>query len=239
MKKFLGITSLIMLLVLVFSLTEAFVLPVDAKGKADVTPGAKATEKALEKANESAKGDQNSASKQNFKGTIDTVDTVAGVTKSFVLKLADETTVTIFLGDNSKVKFPGNGKKTNGVTTLQAGMTVVVQATLNAENQLVARQVHLIPGKPTQLHRVGVVTDLTDTSITVKGLDGGTTKFTRNKDTKILPKDRADQLKVGATVTIISPRVFFGDPVAKGIVVHPEGTGQEDQESPEQPDTNG
>ncbi len=236
MKKFLLITSVIMLLVLVFSVAQASVLPIGARAKAANTPGAKATEKALEKANENAQESQDGGAKQSFKGTIDSISEDG---KTVVLKLADETTVTILIGDNSKLKFPGNGKKTGGVTKLQAGMNVVVQATLNAENQLVARQVHLVPGKPQQLHRVGVVTDLTDTSITVKGLDGETTKFTRNADTKILPKDRLDQLKPGATVTIISPRVFFGDPVAKGIVVHPEGTAPDDQESPEQPEPNG
>ncbi len=233
MKKFLVITSAIMLLVLVFSLTQAFVMPVDAKAKNAPTPGAKATEKALEKANQGAEESLNNGAKQNFKGTIDSI-----ADDKMVLKLADESTVTIFLTNNPKIKFPGNSKKTNGVTTLQAGMTVVVQAMLNAENQLVARQVHLIPGKPTQLHRVGLVTELTDTSITVKGLDGETTKFTRTADTKILPKDRQDLLKVGATVTIICPRTFVGDPVAKGIVVHPAGTGQENQDQ-EQPETNG
>ncbi len=236
MKKFLLLTSVIMLLVLIFSVAQASVLPVDARAKADTTPGAKATEKALEKANENDEEGQNGGAKQNFKGTIDSISTDG---KTVVLKLADESTVTILIGDGSKVKFPGNGKKTGGVTKLQAGMTVVVQATLNAENQLVARQVHLVPGKPAQLHRVGEVIDLTETSITVKGVDGGTTKFIRTTDTKILPKDRQDLLQLGATVTVISPRVFFGDPVAKGIVVHPEGTTPDDQESPEQPETNG
>jgi len=42
-----------------------------------------------------------------------------------------------------------------------------------------------------------------------------------------LPKGRQDLLKDGAFVTVISPRSFAGvDPVAKGIVVHPEGSGQ-------------
>ncbi len=238
MKKFLLITSLIMLLVLVFSITEAFVLPVDARASAAATPGAMATEKAIEKANEGAEDDQGGAVTQKFKGII---DSIAEDGKSMVLKLADGTTVTILLSSNPKIKIPGNGKKTNGVTTLQAGMNVVVQATLDSSNNLVARQVHLIPGKPTRLHRVGTVTELTDTSITVQGRDGGTTKFTRDATTKILPKDRQDLLVKGATVTVISPRTFTGEPFARGIVVHPEGTGQEnqDQESPEQPDTNG
>ncbi len=233
MKKLLLITSVIMLLVMIFSLAQASVFPVDAQAKAGATPGARATEKALEKANESAKEGQNGGAKQNFKGTIDSISEDG---KTLELKLADGSKVTILIGDNSKVKFPGNGKKTNGVTTLQAGMTVVVQATLNAENQLVARQIHLIPGKPAQLHRVGEVTALTDTSITVKGLDGQTTTFTRTPGTRILPKNRVDQLKVGARVTIISPRTFVGDPVAKGIVVHPEAGTPDDQD---QPETNG
>ncbi len=230
MKKFLLITSLIMLLVLIFSVAQASVLPVDAQAKAGATPGAKATEKALEKANESSQEGQNGGAKQNFKGTIASISEDG---KTLVLKLADGSTVTILIGDNSKLKFPGSSKKTSESASLQAGMTVVVQATLNAENQMVARQVHLVPGKPTQLHRVGEVTELTDTSITVKGLDGQTTTFTRTPDTKILPKDRVDQLKVGATVTIISPRTFVGAPAAKGIVVHPEAGTPDDQEQPE------
>jgi len=224
MKKILLISSVIMLLVLLFLFTQAFVLIADAKAKDDATPGAKATEKAIEKANESAQEGENGAAKQNYKGTI---TSIADDGSSLEVKLADGTTVRIQVNDKTKVKIPGMGKS-GTLADLKAGLTpdVIITVAVQASQVgdiLVARQIHLIPGKPAKLHRVGEVTDLTDTSITVKGLDGESTTFTITKDTKILPKDRQDLLKVGATVTVISPRTFIGGPVAKGIVVHPEG----------------
>ncbi len=243
MKKLLLISSVLMLLVLLFSLTQPFVLAADAKAKGETTPGAKATEKALEKAAESSEESGNGNAKQNFKGTL--VSIAAGET-SLEVMLADGTKVTILVNSKTKLKIPGKNKSVT-LADLRAEvekgtvLTVAVQTTTDTSNNLVARQIHLIPGKPTQLHRVGVVQGPVGDTITVKGADGGTTTFKVTADTKILPKDRKDQLKEGATVTVISPRTFIGMPVAKGIVVHATGAdqeGSEEQEQPEPPEQN-
>lgn len=237
MKKFLLISSVIMILVLLFSFTQAFIMTAEAK--VDATPGAKATEKAIEKAAKGAEEGENGKGgpKQNFKGTINSIST-----GSLVLTLADETNVTIFVDTNTNVKIPGMGKST-GLSALEKGMNVAVQATTGADNKLVARQIHLVPGKPTKLHRVGTVSNYqAGKSLTVTGSDGQSTTFTINQDTKILPKDRLDLLHDGAFVTVICPRSVSGvDPVAKGIVVHPEGTspGQPDKSEPAEEPTSG
>ena len=228
MKKLLLVSSVIMLLVLLFSFTQSFILTAAAQSN---EPGAKATEKALEKTAEAAGEDvkEKQGPKQNFKGTIFSVGT-----DSLEVTLADESKVTIFIGSNTKVKIPGMGKSA-ALSNLKAGMGVVVQAS-DTDGKLLARQIHLVPGKPTKLHRVGMVSNYqAGVSLTVTGVDGQSTTFTINSDTKILPKDRQDLLKDGAFVTVISPRSFSGvDPVAKGIVVHPEGTapGQPDESEP-------
>jgi len=164
MKKLLLISSAIMLLVLLFSFTQSFI-PASAQSNGD-SPGAKATEKALEKtaeaAGEGAKEKQ--GPKQNFKGTIDSIGA-----ENLVVKLADETTVTILIGDKTKVKIPGMGKSA-ALSDLKVGMGVAVQATTDKDDNLVARQIHLVPGKPTKLHRVGTVSNYqAGASLTVTG----------------------------------------------------------------------
>lgn len=226
MKKLLLVSSIIMLLVLMFSFTQSFILTAAAQSD---DPGAKATEKAVEKTAEAAgEGEkEKQGPKQNFKGTIDSINT-----ENLVVKLADGTlTQPVLIDAKTKIKIPGMGKSA-ALADLKAGMGVAVQAMTDKDGNLVARQIHLVPGKPTKLHRVGTVSNYNaGASLTVTDVDGQSTTFIINADTKILPKDRQNLLKDGAFVTVICPRSFAsGDPVAKGIVVHPEGSG------PGQPD---
>ena len=56
--------------------------------------------------------------------------------------------------------------------------------------------------------------------------DGLEYTFQLTADTKILPAERADQLAVGSLVTLIAPRDPSSEiPIAKGIVIHPAGSG--------------
>jgi hypothetical protein len=88
----------------------------------------------------------------------------------------------------------------------------------------VAIGIDVIPGKPEHVHRVGIVTAYTPgVSITVQDIQGGSSTFLLAPNLKILPADRAGDLKVGSLVTVISRRDPSGGPLtAEGIVVHPE-----------------
>jgi len=98
-----------------------------------------------------------------------------------------------------------------------------VQAIRDESGNLVARSVMVIPGKPSKIHRVGIVTAYTPgASITIQDKDGNTFTFTITGEIKLLPPERADQLAVGSRVTIIAPRdPASGGVTVKGIVVHP------------------
>jgi hypothetical protein len=152
---------------------------------------------------------------EHYKGTISAYDSA-----SITLTLVDGTSVTIGITPDTRVHGPGKG----GVAiTPQVGMTAMVQARRDESNNLVARFIQIIPGKPALTHRVGEVTEYTEgSSITILAMDGNSYTFTLTAETKILPAERADELAVGSWVTIIAPR----DPAmlgwtATGIVVHP------------------
>ena len=81
----------------------------------------------------------------------------------------------------------------------------------------------VIPGKPTKIHRVGVVIAYTPgVSITIQDKNGNEFTFTLTGETKLLPAERAEELAVGSRVTIIAPRdPASGGVTVKGIVIHP------------------
>lgn len=157
---------------------------------------------------------------ENYKGVVAAVDP-AGIT----LTLADGSSVTIALGADTRIKVPG----VHGATTanILVGMNAMVQAVRDENDNLLARAVLVIPGKPSKTHRVGWVTEYTPgVSLTIQAHDGNLYSFTLSADTRILPGERAGELAVGSLVTVIAPR----DPAslgwfAFGIVVHPAGSG--------------
>jgi hypothetical protein len=183
----------------------------DNSADSDKTPGAKATEKALEK------GDKLKGKPEHYKGTIQAVD--AG---SITLDVAG-TSVTVSLVPETRIHFPGNAD----ATSLQTGQTVMVKARRDENGNLIASSVQVIPAKPAHVHRVGIVTAYSaGSSITIQAHDGNSYTFPIAADVKILPAERADQLAVGALVTIIAPRQPGSTELtAKGIVVHPAGSG--------------
>ena len=99
----------------------------------------------------------------------------------------------------------------------------MVQAIRDQSDNLVARSVMVIPGKPAKAHRVGIVTAYSPgESITIEDKNGDTFTFSLNDDTKLLPPGRAETLAVGSRVTVIAPRdPASGGTLAKGIVIHP------------------
>ncbi|HEU0294242.1 MAG TPA: DUF5666 domain-containing protein [Anaerolineales bacterium] len=192
------------------------------------TPGAKATERAEDKATKQAEKVEDKATKQankedkpkgkheHFKGTVAAVDSA-----SLTLTLRDGSSVTIGLTAETRIKFPG--PKNSTPESIEVGMTVNVQAIRDENGNLLARMVMVVPGKPSKIHRVGIVTDYAPgSSITIQDKDGNTFAFTITSEVKLLPQERAGELAVGSRVTIIAPRdPATGGVRVIGIVIHP------------------
>ena len=152
--------------------------------------------------------------KENYKGTITFIDAT-----SIEIKQKGDTLVTISLSAETVVKIPTKHDAT--LTDLKAGMKVTIKA-LRVDDVLTAKKIILIPGKPTKVYKVGVVTDYQPgISITIQAKNTSLYTFLVTAETKILPADQADKLVVGAVVTIIAPRdVTSLDRTAKAIVIH-------------------
>ena len=150
-----------------------------------------------------------------YRGTLSALDAT-----SLTLTLADGSSITLGLTPDTKIRVPG--PKAQGEKLL-VGMHVVVQAIADANNNMVARSVMAIPGRPTLAHRVGTVTAYAaGSSITILATDGSSNTFALTADTKILPPGLAAELAVDSRVTIIAPRdVSALGWTATGIVVHP------------------
>jgi len=154
---------------------------------------------------------------QHFKGTIK-----AAGPGSLTLTLADGTDVPFIIANDTRIKAPGIKGETEAV--LQVDLQAMVLAVPNENGDLVARSIMIIPGKPDLTHRVGWVTEYTDSSITILAHDGNLYTFALTGDTKILPMGSA--VEKGDLVTVIAPRdPTSADWTAIGIVVHPDGSG--------------
>jgi hypothetical protein len=207
-----ALLSLFMIILFLIT-TQVFASPANIP-VAKKTPGANATEKADEKANKQA--DKPHGKREHFKGTVSEANT-----DSIRLTLRDGSSVTVGLTSDTRIKFPG--PKESVPTSIQPGMTVMIQAIRDARDNLIALRVMAIPGKPSKIHRVGIVTEYTaGESITIKDKKGNSYRFTINADTKLLPPERVDSLAVGSLVTVIAPRdPASGGVTVKGIVIHP------------------
>lgn len=150
-----------------------------------------------------------------YRGTITALDAA-----SLTLTLGDGTSVSIGLTADTKIRVPGPNAQGD---TLLVGMQVVAWAQTDANGNMIARAVMVIPGKPVTAHRVGTVTEYAaGASITIMAVDGNAYTFVLTADTKILPAERAGELAVGSRVTVIAPRVPAAlGWTAAGIVVHP------------------
>jgi hypothetical protein len=230
MKRISVLIVLLTILGLFFTATQVLAGPaesVDAKKtpmhtpgaqatvNAAKTPGAQATARAIQRATE-GRG-KPLGKRVNYKGTISSVDAA-----SLTLTLEDGSFVTFGLTAETRIKIPTLGQSATAAN-LSAGMQANVHATLDDSGALTADIVLVIPGKPALTHRVGTVTDYQPgISITIQAQDGNPYTFLLTAETKILPAERADQLAVGARVTVIAPRdVAGGTLTASGIVIHP------------------
>ena len=218
MKKYRVLLFLALATLLLLATSQVFASPAGSleanKTPGANTPGAKATEKANEHATKQAGNPH--GKHENFKGTVSAVDA-----SSITLTLRDGSSVTIGLSADTRMKFPG--PKDSVPDGVQPGMNVMVQAVRDQDGNLIARAVMAIPGKPSKIHRVGIVTEYTaSSSITIQDKDGNTYTFAITNETKLLPAERSGTLAVGSRVTIIAPRSpATGGVVVKGIVIHP------------------
>ncbi len=215
MKKTLAILIIVLLTLTILS-TQVFASPPVGPAPKN-TPGAKATEKATNRLN--TQGNKPTGKPEHFKGTI-----VSANAESITLNVAGSD-VTIALNADTRIRIPK--VKDPSIESLQAGLTAMVLARPDNTGTLIARFVQVIPGKPGKVHRVGIVTAYSPgVSITIRAHDGVEYTFQLTADTKILPAERASQLAVGSLVTLIAPRdPASATPIAKGIVVHPAGSG--------------
>jgi hypothetical protein len=229
MKKAYIILVMGLLLGLLFSAANVFAgAESDLLVQSNKTPGAKATQKAIERATEGKGGKGNHGKKRNYKGVVAAVGAA-----SITLTLEDGTSATFAVTGNTKINVPGLGKSAT-LASINVGVRAMVQATTDEAGSLTALHIHVKPGKPQKVHRVGTVTAYTPgVSITIEAKNGESSTFALTADTKLLPQDRADELAVGSRVTIISRRdVTGGQLTAQGIVVHPTGEGDDDEGTP-------
>jgi Domain of unknown function (DUF5666) len=200
--------------------------------QAEMNPGPKATEMAIEKATgkptqvgnangTQGKGNGNGANpgngkKSHFQGILG-----AKNVNILTVNLKDGSSVAITVLDSTRIHIPKNKNAT--LADLQIGSRMAIQAQPDSNAALVALMINAIPGKPQREHQVGVVTAYTPgASITIQNNHGDVLSFTLTANTRILPQERAGELAVGSWVTIIAPRDPSGGPAtAQAIVVHP------------------
>ena len=170
MKKFWILITFVTLVALFFTTVNVMASgpqtsPGDKQGTR--TPGAKATEKAEDRAlegkpghgngnlneNENGNGKPDKIKLTHFKGTIEDVTET-----SLTLKLRDETTQVFVLNDKTIVKVPTLGKSAT-VKDLVKGEKVTVAAYQAEDESWIAAGIIVIPGKPVKIHRVGEVVE--------------------------------------------------------------------------------
>src|SRR6266498_569307 len=194
MKKSRILPFLVFVIILLFGTTQAFASPANFQNGKNTpgpnTPGAKATKKTNDNATKQANNPH--GKRENYKGIVSAVDST-----SLTLTLRDGSSVTVGLSTDTRMKFPGPKNSTPG--NIQPGMNAMVQASRDQDGNLIARAVMVIPGKPSKIHRVGIVTEYTaGSSITIQDKDGNTYHFVITDETKLLPAERAGTLAVGS-----------------------------------------
>jgi hypothetical protein len=164
----------------------------------------------------------------HFKGTI---ESVAEDGSSLELLVGEET-ISIGMNGDTKVIIPTMGQDSEGVG-LEEGVQVSIKAIKiineeEANEEIIAVQIHVIPGKPEHIHHVGLVTAFDQAndgtgSITVStGPDSETTYLLTN-DTVFKPERPEDDEMIGIRVTVINRRDVTGaGQFAQGIVFHPD-----------------
>lgn len=225
MKRKLLLTVLMIAGALVLLSSQAIAAPQSIEAKKtpaaeDKTPGSVALEKAEAKALKMMEKEK--VKKENYLGRISAVE--AG---SITLLLKDDSLVTFVVTEETRLSMPTF--KEAMLEDFEVGRKVKIKAVKAEDDTLTALSISLIPGKPVKKYRVGIVTELTEESITIQAKEDKLFTYLLTEDTKILPTEREELLQVGAKVTIISPRDLTKlDQTALKIVVHPEGEETED-----------
>ncbi len=230
MKKNWILVVLGVLFIVSLAATQVLASPADDslyRRTPDRTPAARATENAERRATQGGGNGQGQGSgnvqgeRVNFKGVVVSADAA-----SLTVTAEDGSTVTVALTAETRIRVPTlSGEAT--AANLQPGLQVQIQAVRGEDGVLTARAVQVVPGRPTQTHRVGVVTDYQPgVSLTIADAAGQTYTYRLSQETRILPADRADSLRAGARVTVIARRdVTTTEWAAQGIVIHPAGSG--------------
>ncbi len=226
MRKYAIVSFAVVMLMLLGAVSTAVASPADGwtgKPTQDKTPGARATQAAIDKeTREAGKGKQ----KLNLSGVVEAVDE-----GSITLKLEDGSLKTCAVDEGTRIKIPGNQEA--ALDDIATGSKAHLQAE-DDDKGCLALKINTIPGKPEKKHHVGTVSAYEGgVSISITAKDGTEATFLITEDTRILPEERLEELGVGSLVTIISPRDVSGDEwQAVGIVIHPHHSGVE-EESPE------
>ena len=246
-KKKILFSSLIVLIAMVFTASQALAAPPPwAKGGSKDNSG-KSNQSETEDhgnghgnsqgQNNNGKGNdhqqQNNHDQNQKKGKPDHFRGVvtAKTDTTLTLKLADGSTQIIGVDASTIVKIPTMKNATLADLNLNVQVVVQARGTDSSGNPL-ASKILVVPGKPITVHRVGMViaytpaNGATNGSITVKDQKGDTSTFVVTSTTKIIPESQASLLVAGTnltgpTVTIISRRDPTGGPLtAEGIVIH-------------------
>ncbi|MDO8749576.1 MAG: DUF5666 domain-containing protein [Dehalococcoidia bacterium] len=151
------------------------------------------------------------AKHRGYEGTIKSIASPALTSTSFVLTPKKGGDVTINVNAQTKYKVPG--LKDASLSNFKAGDKVSV-LTVEMNSGLMALDVHLIPGKPVHVQRVGTIvayTAATDTpitagSITIKDKKGASSTFVVTSGTKIKFKHGATAVTPGYKATVVARR---------------------------------
>ena len=218
MKKSKILAILVLMLAFLFITSQVFASPAAAPDFKN-TPGAKATEKAVEK---DTQGTGNPHGKPaNLKGTL----TAVGADSLTVTLDKDGTVYNVVLTADTKIKIPTLGLAAT-VADLKVGMKAMVHTRL-VDGKYIAWAVNVIPATGQEMeeeftveHTLGTVSAYeAGKSITILSADGVSTTYTLTEGIKILPAKRAGLLSVDAKVTII---LADDGTTVKGIVVQPK-----------------
>ncbi len=199
-------------------------------------PGAPATQNAIYNQTRQPENNKRTPApekrNQNFRGDIYSV-----TADSLLISQTDGSTLTFTLTGETQIKIPTLGRKATYLN-LAVGQEVTVRARKDGTDQWIALSIHVIPGKPAIVQRKGTVTAYNSgASITIIDNKGNSFTFVINSETKILPVERANTLKVGSVITVISPREVSGNLlIAKAIVIHPDLSGTRTPETIETPE---
>jgi hypothetical protein len=151
---------------------------------------------------------------RGFEGTI------KSITSDHLVLSTKNNAAEVSIGVNSETSYKVPGLKDAKLTNFKQGDRVAILA-MQAAGANVALHVHLIPAKPSHVHRVGTIEAYQPGKlITLKNRKLETSTFVVNADTQIRFKRGADEVKVGDRAKVIARWDPASDKfIAKAILV--------------------